>query len=108
MDLAVYAVDVGSIPQKRLGWARADVPGGGVDPEAQTDIERLVDAAVADLAAGGAVALGFECPLYVPVPADSQLLGKARKGTGTALGRRALARAPWQRESCRRRGRCGP
>lgn len=83
MDLAVYAVDVGSIPRKRLGWARADVPGGFVDPEAQeTDIERLANAAAADLAAGRAVAVGFECPLYIPVPAESQLLGKARTGDG--------------------------
>jgi hypothetical protein len=83
MDLAVYAVDVGSIARKRLGWARAYAPDGKVDPEAQeTDIERLVDTLAADLLAARAVALGFECPLYVPVPGDGQVLGKARIGEG--------------------------
>ncbi len=83
MDLAVYAVDVGSIARKRLGWARAYAPDGKVDPQAQeTHIERLVDALAADLQAGRPVALGFECPLYVPVPTDAQLLGKARIGEG--------------------------
>lgn len=83
MDLAVYAVDVGSIARKRLGWARAYAPDGKVDPEAQeTDIERLVAALAADLRAARPVALGFECPLYVPVPSDAQVLGKARIGEG--------------------------
>ena len=82
-DLAVYAVDVGSVARKRLGWARAYAPDGKVDPRAQeTDIERLVDMLAADLQASRPVALGFECPLYIPVPARAQLLGKARVGEG--------------------------
>ena len=81
MNLAVYAIDVGSIPRRRLGWARADSPGGRVDPEAQeTDIEQLVLVAARDLTAGRPVALGFECPLYVPVPDKAKSLGRARPG----------------------------
>jgi hypothetical protein len=81
MDFAVYAVDVGSIPGRRLGWARADFPGGRVDPDAhETEIERLVAAVGGELAAGRPVALGFECPLYVPVPDEASSLGKARAG----------------------------
>src|SRR5215210_4351671 len=81
MDFAVYAVDVGSIPARRLGWPRADFPGGRVDPDAhETEIERLVTAVGEELAAGRPVALGFECPLYVPVPDEASSLGKARAG----------------------------
>lgn len=43
---------------------------------------RLVDALTADLHTARPVALGFECPLYIPVPAEAQLLGKARIGEG--------------------------
>lgn len=112
MDLAVYAVDVGSIPRKRLGWARADLPAGRVDPDAQeTEIELLVDAVAGDLAAGRPVALGFECPLYVPVPADASLLGKSRKGDANrswsaAAGSGAMAtgivQAAWTLRALRR------
>ena len=38
MKVVVYAVDVGSIPRKRLGWARADFPGGQVNPDAQENV----------------------------------------------------------------------
>jgi hypothetical protein len=83
MDLAVYAVDVGSVPRKRLGWARAYLPSGHVDQAAkETEIGRLVNCVAADLVEGRPVALGFECPLYVPVPANAMELGKARGGEG--------------------------
>src|SRR4051794_5118017 len=83
MDLAVYAVDVGSVSQQKLGWARAYGPGGRVDANAEeTDIRRLVDELETDIRNNRPIALGFECPLYVPVPADPQRLGKARVGEG--------------------------
>lgn len=83
MRVAVYAVDVGSVSQKKLGWARAYGPDGRVDIEAEeTDIERLAAEVATDLAGGWPVALGFECPLYVPVPPDPLRLGKARSGEG--------------------------
>jgi hypothetical protein len=83
VELAACAVDVGSVPQKRLGWARAYLPNGSVDPSArETDIERLVECVAADLADGFPVALGFECPMYVPVPQEALLLGVARENEG--------------------------
>lgn len=83
MRIAVYAVDVGSVSQKKLGWARAHGPTGRVDPDAkETEIARLADEVASDLDDGWPVALGFECPLYVPVPQDPYRLGKARKGEG--------------------------
>jgi len=41
-----------------------------------------VDAVADDLSAGVPVALGFECPIFVPVPVDSLRLGMARTGEG--------------------------
>jgi uracil-DNA glycosylase len=40
----------------------------------------LVEAVAADLLAGRAVAIGFECPLFVPVPEQALRLGMARRG----------------------------
>src|SRR4051812_36154370 len=83
MDLCVYAVDVGSVSQHKLGWACARSLGERADPAAaETDITRLVDGVARDLSAGRRIALGFECPVYVPVPTDPQRLGKARVGEG--------------------------
>lgn len=111
--LAVYAVDVGSVSQGKLGWARAVGPDGRVDPDSEeTDIRRLVDALEADLQDERPIALGFECPLYVPVPADPQRLGKARIGEGNrawsaGAGAGALAtglvEAAWVLRSLRER-----
>jgi hypothetical protein len=47
-----------------------------------TEIVELVEAVAEDLASERRVALGFECPLYVPVPENPLELGKARLGEG--------------------------
>lgn len=80
----IVAVDVGSVRGK-FAWSALPWPGRqagaeGIDPEG---VAQAVAAALAD---GLPVALGFECPLSVPVPApdDSawQDLGRARTGEG--------------------------
>lgn len=83
--LAVYCADVGSIKQGNFGWARADVPERAVEEErgGATEIAELVNALERDLTAGAPVALGFECPLFVPVPDEPQRLGAARAGEGS-------------------------
>jgi hypothetical protein len=83
--LAVYCADVGSIEQGNFGWARRAVPAAAVEEEfgGATEIAELVRAVSADLAAGLPVALGFECPLFVPVPDDPTRLGSARRGEGS-------------------------
>lgn len=82
--LAVYCADVGSIKQGNFGWAREEAPTGEIERHrGGTEIVDLVDAVAADLAAGVPVALGFECPLFVPVPEDPFRLGAARPGEGT-------------------------
>lgn len=82
--LAVYCADVGSIRQGNFGWAREHVPAGEIERHrGGTEIPGLVNAVSEDLAAGVPVALGFECPLFVPVPEDPSRLGAARPGERT-------------------------
>jgi len=48
--------------------------------------EEIIDLAKAlagDLDDGRPVALGFECPLFLPVPSEAEQLGRARPGEGS-------------------------
>jgi len=79
-DLAVYAADIGSIKSDHFGWA--GVEGGSCEITAKgKKIDALVDSIASDLQRRP-VALGFECPLWIPVHADSSILGSARPGEG--------------------------
>jgi hypothetical protein len=85
MRPVTYCADIGSIPHGRFGWARsaADEDGMAIQRHRDgTQIVELVDGVAADLAAGYGVALGFECPLFVPVPEQPLRLGRARPGEG--------------------------
>ena len=82
--LAVYCADVGSIKQGNFGWAREELPVREIERHrGGTEIVELVEAVADHLSVGVPVALGFECPLFVPVPEDSFRLGAARPGEGT-------------------------
>ena len=72
--LAIYCADIGSIKRDNFGWAvvHGDRQRGG------KEIGELVDDVVGSLAAGIKVALGFECPLWVPVPNNPSGLTDAR------------------------------
>lgn len=74
-----YCADVGSIREGRFGWAR-----GGATGELQTgtDIRELARSVSSDLRDGLWVALGFECPLYVPFRTSPGELTRARTGEG--------------------------
>ena len=79
----MYCADIGSVPNKRFGWARTTTDNAGTEVHASgLEIDKLVASVAEDLAAGEPVALGFECPLFVPVPDDHLALGKARDGEG--------------------------
>ena len=80
--LAICCADIGSIKNHNFGWAsvRGDTRRGG------KAIGGLVDEVVGRLAAGGKVALGFECPLWVPVPDDP---------SGLTAGRAVDGNKPW-------------
>lgn len=81
MNLIICCADIGSVPNGRFGWARGEPDKPTSEPHrGGTEIVDLVDAVADDLAAGFAVALGFECPLFVPVPEEPLRLGKARGG----------------------------
>lgn len=117
--LAIYCADVGSIANN-FGWARVDVDDDNVGTG--TRIDDLAARLATDLAAGRRVALGFECPLWIPIPPKSALLGKARPGEA-GPGRRArpwsaaagggslvagLAQVPWILEAIRPVGERNP
>jgi hypothetical protein len=79
-EVVVWAVDIGSVMKNRFGWCR-------IEDQAQKlghDIQDLVRGVVADLAQGKGVALGFECPLFVPITDDPKFLTSARIGEGSS------------------------
>ncbi len=81
VNVVIYCADIGSVPRNRFGWARSDPAAAEIERHrGGTEIVDLVNAVAVDLEAGCAVALGFECPLFVPVPEDPLRLGAARSG----------------------------
>ncbi len=77
-DLHVFCADIGSIARGSFAWARR-LPGTGQEEVHQPEsIEALAAAVVQLLRNGEPVALGFEAPMFVPVPEDPRQLGKAR------------------------------
>ena len=80
--LAICCADIGSIKKGNFGWAvvHGDRQRGG------KEIGGLVDDIVGSLAAGIKVALGFECPLWVPVPDEP---------SGLTAGRAVDGNKPW-------------
>lgn len=77
----VYCADIGSVAKRCFGWGVAHDSSGRVDEH--DDIEALTAAVAQALAAGQKVALGFECPLFVPLPDDPKELTSARQGEGS-------------------------
>jgi len=75
----VWAVDIGSIKQNRLGWCRMD----STSLTSGHDIRELVSKAAEDLGTSKSIAIGFECPLFVPVPENPIDLTSARRGEGS-------------------------
>ena len=79
--LVVYCADIGSVKRGKFGWASRCI---GPDPRESrcNDIQQLVKHVAGDLNSGHKVALGFECPLWVPVSRDPSELTSARCGEG--------------------------
>jgi len=102
-DLVVWVADVGSVEQGNFGWCRALSPQED-DVTSGTDIYDFAKVIADDLSAGKRVAIGFECPLFVPVTDDPVSLTKARKGeanrpwcagAGSAVLATGLAECVW-------------
>jgi hypothetical protein len=79
----IYCADIGSVPNGRFGWARVGPEEAELEAHrGSAQITELVDAITDDIDAGRPIALGFECPLFVPVPKEPLRLGTARPGEG--------------------------
>lgn len=80
-SLVVYCADIGSVKGGKFGWAGRCI---GPNPQESggTDIQCLVAQVAQDLNSGRKVALGFECPLWVPVACDPNRLTSRRCGEG--------------------------
>lgn len=81
MDLIVYCADIGSVAQGNFGWVRIDRRTGEIDGCAE--IDRLVESVADDLRQELPTVLGFECPLWVPLPTESERLGRGRPNEGS-------------------------
>lgn len=103
--LEVICADIGSIPQGRFAWARrlkAQSSEGDHDP---ASIETMATAIITCLNAGTPVAVGFEMPLFLPVPEAADALGKARptdvgapswsSSTGASVMATGIVQAGW-------------
>jgi hypothetical protein len=77
--LWIFCADIGSVKARRFGWFGAGPDGRSVPG---SSIEELASAVAEKITGGEKVALGFECPLYVPLRDDPMLLTKARSGEG--------------------------
>jgi len=83
-DLAVYCADVGSVENQRFGWARGLWAPNAVElTHGSEAITELVEELNVDLQSGRPVALGFECPLFVPVRDNPNELTWGREGEGS-------------------------
>ncbi|MBI3895170.1 MAG: hypothetical protein HY313_04495 [Acidobacteria bacterium] len=78
-SLAVYCADIGSVMKDRFGWCGATTPSTKVQG---TEINKLAEAVANELKKGRPVALGFECPLFVPFAVEPTQLASARPGDG--------------------------
>jgi hypothetical protein len=71
-----YACDIGSIKAGSFAWARNCSP--DETPTASVDIDDLIVSIVRDANAGMTIAIGFEAPLFMPVPDVSSDLNSGR------------------------------
>ncbi len=87
----VFCADVGSMQAGRtrqenhFGWAGASIsPNGQQSPCGEgDDMQQLVDVVADGLNQGAKVALGFECPLWVPIRDKPKTLTSQRCGEGS-------------------------
>jgi hypothetical protein len=112
MRVTVACADVGSIAEGRFGWAIRQPPEPLIEVEHHGSIEALGNEVISRVNNGELVALGFECPLFVPIPDEPELLGKARPGEGNGpwsagAGTGALATGLVQSTWLLRHIRCG-
>jgi hypothetical protein len=79
--IILWCADIGSIKNKRFGWCRAEL-GTNLSFSYGVNIEDFATGIAQDLSSGYKVALGFECPLFVPISDNPVYLTSARTGEG--------------------------
>ncbi len=94
--LVVFCADVGSVRAGNFGWSCGPISANAPSDRDRSSPAHLAEAVANQLRADRPVALGFECPLFIPVPEPANLLGTARPGEGNrawsaAAGAGALA-----------------
>ena len=75
-SLVIYCADIGSIAKNKFGWARLNCTETPAS-EAGQDISDFADRIADDLNSNHPVALGFECPLFIPGCRASQVYSHA-------------------------------
>ena len=81
-DLVAWCADIGSVKNKRFGWCRGTKIEDKFEVITGTDIGDFAEGIADDLSKGNKVALGFECPLFVPISEEPKQLTSARQGEG--------------------------
>jgi len=79
-NIVVWVADVGSIAKDRFYWCRAPSRKEETWSKPEKDINQFAEGIAKDLRESKKVALGFECPLFVPVRHEPRELTKGRKG----------------------------
>jgi hypothetical protein len=79
MTTSVYCADIGSVAANNFGWFGL---GLGDRPETGVSMPGLAEAVAAVLRGERPVALGFECPLFVPIRQRPVELTSGRPGDG--------------------------
>ena len=78
-NIVVFCADVGSIQRNNFGWA-ALYP-DGTNPSGN-EIEEFAERIFEQIQASKKVAIGFECPLFVPIRTNPVMVNSARDGEG--------------------------
>lgn len=78
-NLAIFCADIGSIKLNNFGWA-ASLP--GENNLSGTSIEEFSECIAREISRNSKVAIGFECPLFIPVRSDPIRINGARAGEG--------------------------
>lgn len=103
--LQVFCADVGSIARNSFAWARRIPDSGHEELHRPESIKSLAASVAHVLRNGEPVALGFEAPLFIPVPENPERLGKARpcdapspswsSSVGASVLATAMVQIPW-------------
>ena len=77
-NLSIFCADIGSIKSKKFGWAAMI----GEIYLSDNSINNFASKIADEIKNKRKVALGFECPLFVPIRSDPEKVNSARNGEG--------------------------